>query len=158
MLTSLSLIFLVGLSLAALCHRIRLPQIVGMLVSGVILGPYVLDFFDPTILGISSELREMALVIFLIKAGLSLNLEDLKKVGRPALLMSCLPALFELVAIVLFAPLIMGISSMEAAIMGGSIGCSFTGSGRAKNGTAYGRKKWNKKAHTSDDPGRGISR
>ena len=78
MLTSLSLRFLVGLSLAALCHRIRLPQIVGMLVSGVILGPYVLDFFDPTILGISSELREMALVIFLIKAGLSLNLEDLK--------------------------------------------------------------------------------
>ena len=82
MLTSLSLIFLVGLSLAAICEKIRLPRIVGMIVTGILLGPYVLDWLDPQILGISSELRQMALIIILIKAGLSLNLSDLKKVGR----------------------------------------------------------------------------
>ena len=92
MLTSLSFIFLVGLSLAAICQKIHLPRIIGMLVTGILLGPYVLDLLDPSILGISAELRKMALVIILIKAGLSLNLKDLKKVGRPALLMSFLPS------------------------------------------------------------------
>ena len=92
MLTSLSFIFLVGLSVAAIVERLRLPRIVGMLVSGVVLGPYVLDLLDPSILGISSELRSMALIIILIKAGLSLDLSDLKKVGRPAVMMSFVPA------------------------------------------------------------------
>lgn len=92
MLTSLSFIFLVGLSLAAICQKIHLPRIIGMLVTGILLGPYVLDLLDPSILGISAELRKMALVIILIKAGLSLNLKDLKKVGRPALLMSFFPS------------------------------------------------------------------
>lgn len=118
MLASLSLIFLVGFSMAAICEKIRLPRIVGMLFTGILLGPYVLDLLDPSILGISSELRQMALIIILIKAGLSLNLSDLKKVGRPAVLMSFLPASFEILCYVLFAPLLLGISHMEAAVMG----------------------------------------
>ena len=96
MLTSLSFIFLVGLAMAAICQRIRLPRIIGMLLTGIVLGPYVLDLLDPSILSISSELRQMALIIILVKAGLSLNLADLKKVGRPAVMLSCVPASFEL--------------------------------------------------------------
>ena len=79
MLTSLSFIFLVGLAMAAICQRIRLPRIIGMLLTGIVLGPYVLDILDPSILSISSELRQMALIIILVKAGLSLNLADLKR-------------------------------------------------------------------------------
>ena len=94
MLTSLALIFLVGLSFAAICQMIHLPRIIGMLLTGIILGPYVLDFLDPSILSISAELRKMALIIILLKAGLSLNLKDLKQVGRPAVLMSFVPATF----------------------------------------------------------------
>ena len=96
MLTSLALIFLVGLAMAAICAKVHIPRIIGMLATGVILGPFALDFLDPSILGISSELRQMALIIILIKAGLSLNLSDLKKVGRPAMLMAFLPALCEI--------------------------------------------------------------
>lgn len=120
--TSLSLIFLVGLAMAAVCQRLKLPRILGMLVTGVVLGPYVLDVLDPSILGISSELREMALVIILIKAGLSLDVKALKQVGRPAVLMSCLPALFEIGAFVLFAPRVLGVSKLDAAIMGAVLG------------------------------------
>ena len=122
MLTSLALIFLVGLSLAAICQKIRLPRIIGMLVTGIVLGPYVLDLLDPSILGISADLRQMALVIILIKAGLSLNVSDLKKVGRPAILMSFLPAVFEILAFVLFAPAVLGVDRIEAAIMGAVLG------------------------------------
>lgn len=122
MLTSLAIIFLVGLSAAAICRKIRLPRIIGMLLTGIVVGPYVLDFLDPQILGISSELRQIALIIILIKAGLSLNLSDLRKVGRPALLMSFLPALFEIAAFVLFAPLLLHVSVRDAAIMGAVLG------------------------------------
>ena len=118
MLTSLALIFLIGLSLAAIVGKLKLPRLVGMLVSGILLGPFVLDLLDPTILGISAELRRMALVIILIKAGLSLNIGDLKKVGRPALLMSFLPATFEIAAFVCFAPLLLAVSRLEALLMG----------------------------------------
>ena len=118
MLTSLSFIFLVGLAMAAICQRIRLPRIIGMLLTGIVLGPYVLDLLDPSILSISSELRQMALIIILLKAGLSLNLADLKKVGRPAVMLSCVPASFELLGYVLFAPMILGINRIEAAVMG----------------------------------------
>lgn len=118
MLTSLALIFLVGFSLGAICQKFKLPRIIGMLLTGILLGPFVLDLLDPSTLGISSELRQMALVIILIKAGLSLNIADLKSVGRPALLMSFLPASFELIAYVLFAPMLLGIAPVEAAIMG----------------------------------------
>lgn len=118
MLTSLSFIFLVGLAMAAICQRICLPRIIGMLLTGIVLGPYVLDLLDPSILSISSELRQMALIIILVKAGLSLNLADLKKVGRPAVMLSCVPASFELLGYVLFAPMILGINRIEAAVMG----------------------------------------
>ena len=94
MLTSLALIFLVGLAMSAICKQIRLPGIIGMLATGIVLGPYVLDLLSPSILGISAELRKLALIIILLKAGLSLNLSDLKKVGRPAILMSFVPASF----------------------------------------------------------------
>ncbi|MDE6280516.1 MAG: cation:proton antiporter, partial [Oscillospiraceae bacterium] len=122
MLTSLALIFLVGLALASIFQRIGLPRIIGMLITGILLGPYVLNLFDGSILAISADLRQMALVIILIKAGLSLNIGDLKKVGRPALLMSFLPALLEISAFVLFAPLVLGIGRIDAAIMGAVLG------------------------------------
>ena len=118
MLTSLAFIFLVGLSAAALCRILHLPRIIGMLLTGVLLGPYVLNLLDPIILQASSDLRQMALIIILLKAGLSLNLSDLKKVGRPAIMMSCVPATCELLAFVLFAPTLLGINRIEAAVMG----------------------------------------
>ena len=118
MLTSLALIFLIGLSLAAFFGKLKLPRLVGMLLTGILLGPFVLDLLDPQILGISAELRRMALVIILIKAGLSLNFSDLKKVGRPALLMSFLPAAFEIAAFLIFAPMLLGVSRAEALLMG----------------------------------------
>ena len=122
MLTSLSLIFLIGLSMASVCRKIKLPRIIGMLVTGIVLGPFVLDFLDPSILGISADLRQMALIIILIKAGLSLDISDLKKVGRPAILMSFLPAVFEILAVMLFAPKLLGVTLIEAAIMGAVLG------------------------------------
>ena len=122
MLTSLSIIFLVGLSMAFICRKIKLPRIIGMLIAGIALGPFVLDLLDPQILGISSELRQMALIIILIKAGLSLNVSDLKKVGRPAVLMSFLPALFEIGAFVLLAPRLLHITVLDSTIMGAVLG------------------------------------
>ncbi len=118
MLTSLALIFLVGLCMAAICQKLKLPRIIGMLVTGMVLGPYVLDFLDSSILSISAELRKMALIIILLKAGLSLNLNDLKKVGRPAILLAFVPASFEIVGYVLFAPIFLEISRVDAAVMG----------------------------------------
>lgn len=118
MLTSLSLIFLVGLAMGAICQRLKLPRIIGMLATGIVLGPYVLDMLDPSILSISSELRKMALIIILIKAGLSLDLSDLKKAGRPAVLLSFVPATFELMGYNVCAPLILGVSRVDAAVMG----------------------------------------
>ena len=122
MLTSLAYIFLVGFAVANIVQRIRLPRIIGMLITGVILGPYVLDLLDPSILGISADLRKMALVIILIKAGLSLNINDLKKVGRPAIMLSFVPASCEILAYVLLAPAILGITRIEGAVMGAVLG------------------------------------
>ena len=118
MLTSLSFIFLVGLAMGAICQKFKLPRIIGMLATGIVLGPYVLDLLDPSILSISADLRKMALIIILLKAGLSLNLDDLKKVGRPAIMMSFVPASFEIIGYLLFAPSILGITRVEAAVMG----------------------------------------
>ncbi len=95
MLTSLAFIFLTGLMAASIFQRLGLPRIIGMLAAGVIIGPYAFHILDPSILGISADLRQMALIIILLKAGLTLNLSDLKKVGRPAALMSFLPACLE---------------------------------------------------------------
>ena len=118
MLTSLSLIFLVGLAMGAICQKLNLPRIIGMLVTGIVLGPYVLDWLDPSILSISADLRKMALIIILLKAGLSLDLQDLKKAGRSAILLSFVPASCELLGYVLLAPMILGITRIEAAVMG----------------------------------------
>lgn len=122
MLTSLALIFLVGLAMSAICKQIRLPGIIGMLATGIVLGPYVLDLLSPSILGISADLRKLALIIILLKAGLSLNLSDLKKVGHPAILMSFVPASFEICGYILFAPMILGVTRVEAAVMGAVMG------------------------------------
>ena len=118
MLLSLAIIILVGLSAAAVFERIGLPRIIGMLGIGIIISPYVLDLLDSSILDISSELRQIALIIILVKAGLSLNISDLKRVGRPAVMMSFVPACCEIVGYVLFAPLLLGVNRIEAAVMG----------------------------------------
>ena len=118
MLLSLAIIFLAGLFAAAVFERIGLPRIIGMLGVGIVVSPYVLGLLDDSILGISSELRQIALIIILIKAGLSLDLSDLKKVGRPAVMMSFMPACCEIVGYVAFAPLLLGVNRIEAAVMG----------------------------------------
>ena len=118
MLLSLALLFLVGILFKELALKIKLPGLVGMLIAGILLGPYVLGLLDHKILDISSELRKIALVIILLKAGLSLDLKDLKKVGRPAILLSFLPASFEILGYVVLAPLLLGVSYAEAALMG----------------------------------------
>lgn len=118
MLTSLALVFLAGLAAAAVCSAIKLPRIIGMLLVGIVLGPHILNVLDDAILSISSELRQMALIIILLKAGLSLNLSDLRQVGRPAVLLSCLPATCELAGYILLAPYLLGVNRIEAAVMG----------------------------------------
>ena len=118
MLTSLALIFLVGMSLGWIFARLHLPRLLGMLVTGILLGPYVCNLLDASILGISADLRQLALIIILTRAGLSLDLNDLKKVGRPAVLMCFVPACFEIAGMVCVAPRLLGIAVLEAAIMG----------------------------------------
>lgn len=118
MLGSLGLIFLFGLSLSALFKQIKLPGLIGMLLAGMLLGPYCFNLLDSEILKISSSLRQMALIIILIKAGLSLDLKDLKRAGRSAVLLSFLPASFELAAYTIFAPMLLNISTLEGALMG----------------------------------------
>lgn len=121
MLFSLALIFLVGMFLGWICNKIHLPGLLGMLLTGIVLGPFVLNVIDNSILNISVELRKIALIIILTRAGLSLNLEDLKKVGRPAVLMCFVPACFEMIGMVILAPKLLGISLLEAAILGSVI-------------------------------------
>lgn len=118
MLLSVSLILLVGMSMGWICGKVRLPSLIGMIVTGIILGPYVLNLIDESILNISSDLRKMALIIILTRAGLTLNISDLKKVGRPAVWMCFIPALFEIAGMVIFAPLLLKVTLLEAAIMG----------------------------------------
>ncbi len=118
MLTSLALIFICGMFLGGVFKRIGIPSLLGMLITGIVLGPYMLNVLDPSILSISTDLRQLALIIILTRGGLSLNINDLKKVGRPAILMCFVPACFEIVGMVLIAPLILNISIMEAVIMG----------------------------------------
>ncbi|WP_373263482.1 cation:proton antiporter [Hungatella hathewayi] len=122
MLTSLSLVFLLGMLLSRAFQKIRLPGLLGMLVTGMILGPYALNMLDESILGISADLRQIALIIILTRAGLSLDIQDLKKVGRPAVLMCFVPACFEIIGMILLAPRLLGISVLDAAIMGAVVG------------------------------------
>ena len=121
MLTSLALIFLVGMALGWLAGRLRLPALVGMILTGMILGPYALNLLDSSLLSISGDLRQLALVIILTRAGLSLNLDDLKQAGRPAVLLCFVPACFEIAGTVLLAPVLLGVSYLEAAIIGSVI-------------------------------------
>lgn len=121
MLTSLALIFLVGMGLGWLSGRLRLPALVGMIFTGMLLGPYALDLLDGSLLSISADLRQLALVIILTRAGLSLDLGDLKRAGRPAVLLCFVPACFEIAGTVLLAPPLLGVSYLEAAIIGSVI-------------------------------------
>lgn len=118
MLTSLAFIFLLGMLLSSVLKKLRLPGLLGMLITGIVLGPYVLNLLDPSILSISPDLRQIALIIILTRAGLSLDINDLKKVGRPAILMCFVPACFEIAGMMLLAPGLLGISLLDAAIMG----------------------------------------
>lgn len=118
MLRSLALIFLVGLLMGSIFNKLKLPSLLGMIITGMILSSYALNLLDPSIMGISADLRQVALVVILTRAGLSLNIEDLKKVGRPAILMCFVPACFEIVGVILIAVPLLGVSITEAAIMG----------------------------------------
>lgn len=118
MLLSISLILIIGMFMGFICRKIKLPGLVGMLATGILLGPYALNLLDDNILAISPELRKIALIIILTRAGLGLDLSGLKKIGRPAVLMCFVPASFELLAMILLAPKLMGLSLLEAAIMG----------------------------------------
>ncbi|MDO4670758.1 MAG: cation:proton antiporter [Aerococcus sp.] len=118
MLTSLGIVFVVGMLLGGLAERIGLPRIIGLLISGIVIGPYALNWLDPSLLNISADLRQLALIIILIKAGLSLDLSDLKQVGRPAIMMSFIPASFEMIGYILLAPLLLGLDLINAAVLG----------------------------------------
>lgn len=118
MLFSLSLIFIGGLVLSYVMEKIKLPQLIGMLFLGIIIGPSVLNLLDDKILNISSELRRIALIIILTRAGLGLKFEDVKRAGLPVLLLSFLPATFEMIGITIFAPMVLGITHAEAFILG----------------------------------------
>lgn len=118
MLFSLALIFLFGIILGGLFGKLRLPPLLGMIITGIILGPCVLNLLDGTVLSISADLRKIALIIILTRAGLNLNIDDLKKVGRPAVLMCFLPATFEICGMILLAPRLLGLSVLESAVLG----------------------------------------
>ena len=118
MLLSISLMLLLGMFLGWICKKLKLPSLLGMMFTGVILGPYVLNLIDVSILNISADLRRIALIIILTRAGLTLDIHDLKKVGRPAVLMCFVPATFEIIGMVILAPMLFNVSLLEAAIMG----------------------------------------
>lgn len=118
MLLSIALILMVGMMLGWICKKCKLPSLLGMLVTGILLGPYVFDLIDASILSISSEIRKIALIIILTRAGLSLDISGLKKIGRPAVMMCFVPASFELIGMILLAPKLLGLSILEAAVMG----------------------------------------
>ncbi len=118
MLNSIAMMLLLGMFMGWICKKIHLPSLLGMILTGILLGPYVGNFIDGSILNISADLRKIALIIILTRAGLSLDLNDLKKVGRPAVLMCFVPACFEMAGMVLLAPKLLGISVIDAAIMG----------------------------------------
>ena len=122
MLTSLGLVLLLGMALGALAKRLGLPSLVGMLIAGMVLGPYALNLLSPTLMEISADLRQLALIIILTRAGLSLDVATLKRVGRPAVLMCFVPACFEIAGMVLLAPRLLGVSVLDAAIMGAVVG------------------------------------
>lgn len=122
MLVSLSIIMLSGLFLGWICKKIHFPSLFGMIVAGIIIGPYALNLIDQSVLDVSTDIRRIALIVILLRAGLKLNLSDLKKVGRPAVLMCFVPACFEIIGMIVLAPILLNISVLDAAIMGAVIG------------------------------------
>lgn len=118
MFLSLFLIFLLGFIGGYLLEKIKIPKIVWYLILGILLGPSLLNIVDNSLLNISSYLRQIALVIILTRSGLSLNLRNLKEIGRAAILMCFIPASFEIIGIVIFAPILLGISYFEALLLG----------------------------------------
>lgn len=118
MLFSISLILILGMTLGWMCQKVKLPSLIGMLATGIILGPYVLGLLDDSLLGISSDIRKIALIIILTRAGLSLDISGLKKIGRPAVMMCFVPATFELLGMLIFGPKLLHLTVLEAAIMG----------------------------------------
>lgn len=122
MLLSIAYILMLGMFMGWLCKKIKLPSLTGMIITGILLGPHLLNLIDHSILTISSNLRRIALIIILMRAGLSLDLNDLKKVGRPAVFMCFVPACFEMLGMLLLAPKLLGISLLDAAIMGAVVG------------------------------------
>ena len=118
MLLSIAYMLMVGMAAGWVLRKLRLPSLAGMILTGILLGPYALDLIDGSILGISAELRKIALIIILMRAGLSLDVDDLKRVGRPAVLMCFVPACFEILGMLVLAPRLLGITVLEAAIMG----------------------------------------
>lgn len=121
MLLSFALIILIGYFAGQLCKKLQLPSLLGMILCGILMGPYMLSLLDDSVLSISAQIRKIALIIILIRGGLSLNLEDLKKVGRPAVLMCFVPACFEILGMVLLAPRLLSVSLLDAAILGAVI-------------------------------------
>ena len=122
MLLSIGLIIIVGLTLGWIVSKVHLPRIIGMLLAGILLGPYLLNVLDSSIVDMSGDLRKIALIIIIAKAGLSLDITDLKRIGRPAVMLCFVPATFELIAFVLFAPAIMGVTKLQAAVLGAIMG------------------------------------
>ena len=118
MLLSTALVLIVGLVLGGICKKVKLPSLIGMLVTGIVLGPYVLDMLDPSLLAISADLRKIALIIILTRAGLSLDISGLRRIGRPAIMMCFVPATFELAGMLILGTGLLGLSLLESAIMG----------------------------------------
>lgn len=118
MILTLSLIIVASFVLSELLNKLRIPKIIGMILTGILLGPYVLNLIAPEMLAISIDLRQIALVIILLRAGLSLDMNDLKKVGRPAILMSFVPATFEIIGVLILGPMLLGLTLLESAILG----------------------------------------
>ena len=153
MLLSIAVMLISGMLLGWICKKMHLPALLGMIFTGMLLGPYALDYIDGSILSISAELRKIALIIILARAGLSLDVADLKKVGRPAVLMCFLPACFEIFGMILLAPGMLGITVLDAAILGAVVGrhCS-------QNADSAGGGVRNRKKYSSADSGRGLCR
>lgn len=118
MILSLALIFLCGISLGAVFEKLKLPRLVGMIAAGILIGPHVLNWLSPSMLSVSADLRRIALIIILTRAGLNLNASDLKKVGRSAFLMCFVPACFEIGGMLLLAPRLLGLSLIDSAVLG----------------------------------------
>ena len=144
MLNSIAMMLLLGMFMGWICKKIHLPSLLGMILTGILLGPYVGNFIDGSILNISADLRKIALIIILTRAGLSLDLNDLKKVGRPAVLMCFVPACFEMAGMVLFGTKIIGDFRNRCGDHGSGSGCGLSSRDCPENVETYGRRVWSK--------------